>query len=249
MIELPLQFVEPIFSIIPALIMAAGALAGGAIAAKSGRDAQKSAQAQDARKIQTLVADAKIAGIHPLAALGSSISLTPTQQISGQSATGSAVADASRAIAGGFSRQAATKANAPMQQAQIELIQGQTALARSQSLNLDTRSADMIGSQMEAHDSAVAKRQIAAGGGRGFTTLDGRHIPLGRGEEPVYTTVVDDDGKRYRVYREEMAESMEAGVPAAAAGMKVFTDRRRGKSITRKSEWYLGSDGRVRRRR
>lgn len=103
MIELPIEEIPAIWSILGSLITAGGALLGGILGDKAADKRLQEAQARDDRKIQTLVKDARIAGIHPLAALGSSISLSSTIP-QGQSQTGSAIGDASRAIGQGVSR-------------------------------------------------------------------------------------------------------------------------------------------------
>ncbi len=109
-------------SLMPSLIAAGGSLLGGLLGSSSSKKQAKKdramAQAQfDAQMDETIqrrVKDARSAGLHPLFALGASPGASPTAHISGQSDSGSFMAEglgtAARSIAKGMD---------PLQKAQI----------------------------------------------------------------------------------------------------------------------------------
>ena len=86
---------------IGALIGAGASLLGGFLNRKSAEKQQDKALAANARRIRTTVADAKAAGIHPLAALGSS---APTYSINAVPGMGDAVASAGQQLGDGIDR-------------------------------------------------------------------------------------------------------------------------------------------------
>lgn len=112
-----------------------GALVGGLFGRSSQRRAERAAERQFATRIQTTVADAKAAGIHPLAALGASTGPMPAMVNSGSpmgDAIGSAVAGLGDAYGQYRARKDQEKADAGMaaeSEARVGLLRAQTRQA------------------------------------------------------------------------------------------------------------------------
>lgn len=132
-------------SLLPAVISGIGSLVSGREAASNARrqnaaevaairENNRFIQQQNETRVQTLVKDARAAGIHPLAALGSSVAgsfATPQAAFGGAPITGSAVGDAISE----FGR------NITPPQANADL---QTALLKAQIRNVDASTANML---------------------------------------------------------------------------------------------------------
>lgn len=146
-------------SLLPALIGAAGSLIGGLFGDKAAkkqnqqqiraiRENNAAIAKQNSTKIQTLVKDARAAGIHPLAALGSSVAGsfgTPQAAYGGAPITGSAVGDAIKSFG----------ASMPQPDSNAEL---QAQLLRAQIKNVDASTVQLLADAQSRTKAANAQQ-------------------------------------------------------------------------------------------
>lgn len=174
-------------SLIGAGVSALSSLFGGSMnasaAEKAARQSQKAAAALNKKniqaaktlnqnKVQWLVEDARRAGIHPLAALGSSVSgswATPTASATGSydqgSAMGSAIADAGAAIGRGVEGALAETPGLQndLLRSQIKQTDAQTALMLAQATSRTTAARMMNeGRGLQVTDTTMGGRKIKA---------------------------------------------------------------------------------------
>lgn len=121
-------------------ISAGGSLLGGFMSSEGGlSEGQKWIQAHP---VQSIVNDARLAGVHPLYALGN-VSYSPMQAVPGQNAKADAVERAAQAVAHGVS-QAGKKVD-PVAAAQVRALdaQAENDFAQAHLHNSNARLADM----------------------------------------------------------------------------------------------------------
>lgn len=137
------------------IISTLGGLAGGLLNRNSAQDAQSRVDNFNRTKIQTTVKDARRAGIHPLAALGSPVAGSWATPVS-QPSMGDAVADGANAIARSFPN-ADAKA----------LLSAQLNTERAKAANLDSDTARNLADAQRTTLTAAARR-----GGQTLDTAD-----------------------------------------------------------------------------
>jgi hypothetical protein len=170
-------------------IGAAGSLIGGFLGRKSAKKAEARAYERFKRRIQDTAVDAKQAGIHPLAALGSAVNYVPAQ---GSSALGDSIATSAEMIGRGVDQAAEPKpkerkedplqrqlleARIDRERAEIEALKAATSRTRASALREATRG---VGPGIQAKLNGEEKVQP-------LTTRFGSH-----GEStPAYTPGTD----------------------------------------------------------
>lgn len=159
----------PLMALLPAAISAVGSLISGNSATKAAekqnrQQARAIAQQNEytdeynKNKIQWLVKDAKAAGLHPLAALGSSAAgsfASPAAAFGGQPVSGSAVGDAMQNFAAGMPPPV-DPLTVELQKAQIANVNASTAnlLSEAQSRTLIKNGANAAQGQ-QAHEAGI----------------------------------------------------------------------------------------------
>lgn len=177
--------------ILDSLIGGVGSLFGGALSSKAQDKAQKAsikeaqraeafAAARDDNKLQRLVADAKSAGVHPLAALGSSIAGSFASPVSPSFTANTAMGDAVGAAASSFANMIPDKGAQQTTQLQNDLLRAQIDKTKAES-------ADILANATSR--SLISKVRAAAIGGPG-TTLTSANVD----EPPSRRTFVTPGG-------------------------------------------------------
>lgn len=150
----------------------------------------------DTHHIQDITADAKAAGINPLAALGVSTP-SPVMQV-GSDAMPNAINSAGQDIG-----RAVTSYMSP--ESKLDQLNAKLLQARIDNVNADTAEKTM--------SSSVAARTFAAPG-----SPPGLPLPLARPSDidqfgnkihPLYQTVVDDSGQKIRILSPEASQSFQ----------------------------------------
>lgn len=148
------------------IISTIGGLAGSILGNKSAEDQNEKNRQMNATKIRTTVKDARAAGIHPLAALGSPVAGSWATPV-GQPGHGDAVADGAARIGAAIDK-GGTNA----------LTEASIATERAKARNLDADTASKL--------AAARATTLAASARLGGQSLDVAH--LGRPDRPVPVT-------------------------------------------------------------
>ena len=241
-------------------ISALGSLFGGRSAARESRRTRQMQMdqfnAMMDRTIQRRVADAKKAGIHPLAALGSSPGAGPTITGAGVGAEGRAIADAGEAVGRGISAYAAQKA-------QMENLRADTALKQAEASYWARQGPGNPGTDGSQLDSGVRTFPFEpAPDPRGEVIYESR-LPtpsvdnpgLQAGTVAMTAWSVHSDGHRFKNYgpgteTDEMKQLVEARERAKwHAAWKAVENARPGDPKLRNAERYIFThvDPRMRR--
>lgn len=171
---------------IGSIIGAVGSLAGGLISDRSNKKLTKQAWARDDSSVQRRVADAKKAGIHPLAALGANVQAS--SPVTTGSSLGDGVASASSSISQGYSRSKDRKIDA-QQQKRLDDLATWEGLKANEELNLMATRREWIEEQIKNSKAARLK-------GLANVMQDGGYL-------------ITDDGERWKTGAKQSSKQQE----------------------------------------
>lgn len=154
-----------------ALISAGGSLLGGLFGSRSDRKAQERALAYqhyvNTHGIRMRVADAKAAGIHPLAALGAQLNYATPSVVPGQSSFGDAIGEGAQAIG-----QAVTEALSERPRLENEEIKSRIKANEAQAMLFAAQSRTALMKAREQETTRAAPEVIVKDGSNRTVTMD-----------------------------------------------------------------------------
>ena len=196
------------------LLQLGGQLFGGLLGSRSNKRARQMAQSQfDAQMdttIQRRVADAKKAGIHPLAALGSGAGASPTLSAA---PTGSAMGDSIKSLAEQLGVIETNKSQARLDESQAAYYDALAAKARS---DLGSRGRDTVGANGEMQLDTPELPANRPGNDAPEVEVLPRQVTPSRAEDPgrivgsvpTMDTIVMPDGRELQVPNREYFEEL-----------------------------------------